>query len=49
MSETYRGYVFTEAFVDQVAVYERGTFRGHFPNIIAARAFVDAERTKERP
>lgn len=41
MAETYRGHVLAEAHVDQIAVYDRGTFKGHCGSIEDARAFVD--------
>lgn len=44
MAETYRNHVLTEAFKDQVAVYDRGSFLGHFPSFETARAHVDARR-----
>ena len=43
MAEAYRGYQLTDAFGHtRVALYERGSFQGHFPGYPAARAFVDA-------
>lgn len=42
MAETYRGYHLADAFKDQVALYHQGSFKGHFPSVQNARAFVDA-------
>lgn len=43
MAETYRNHILTEALADQVAVYDRGTFKGHFPSFLEARLFVDSQ------
>lgn len=43
MSETYRGWHLADAFTDQVALYNRGSFMGHFADFAAARQFVDRE------
>lgn len=42
MAETYRGFMLADAFTDQIALYDRGSFKGHFPSVEAARAAVDA-------
>lgn len=47
MAETYRGFVLADAFADQIALYERGSFQGHFPSPEAARAFVDATSDRD--
>lgn len=43
MAESYRGYHLQEATGDQVAVYQRGSFKGHFASPEDARGFVDDE------
>ena len=46
MAESYRGWHLENAFKTQVAVYDRGSFKGHFASLQDARAFVDARITE---
>jgi hypothetical protein len=41
MAEVYRGYQLADALKDQIALYDRGSFLGHFASAEDARRFVD--------
>lgn len=47
MSSVYRGWTLADAFKDKTALYDRGTFKGHFGTPADARAFVDRELAKQ--
>jgi len=39
----YRGFNLVDAFADKIALYECGSFKGHFESAEQAQAFVDAK------
>jgi hypothetical protein len=47
MAEVYRGYQLADALKDQIALYDRGSFLGHFASPEEARRFVDTHRLSD--